>query len=96
DRSFVADLLSDRSVEAIVRAIINLGHAMGLRVVAEGVEDRATLERLGEFGCDQAQGFLLAHPLELGALMDWIRTWENRANRRAAGGARASSPIKLV
>ncbi|MCG6872123.1 MAG: bifunctional diguanylate cyclase/phosphodiesterase, partial [Gammaproteobacteria bacterium] len=63
DRSFVADLLSDRSDEAIVRAIINLGHAMGLRVVAEGVEDRATLERLGEFGCDQAQGFLLAHPL---------------------------------
>jgi diguanylate cyclase (GGDEF)-like protein len=52
----------------LVRATIELGHAMGLRVVAEGIEDEATLELLRELGCDLAQGFLISRPMPAGEL----------------------------
>lgn len=55
DRSFVGDLIAD---DTIVRAVVDLGHNLGLQVVAEGVEDQATEERLTQLGCDSAQGFL--------------------------------------
>jgi EAL domain-containing protein (putative c-di-GMP-specific phosphodiesterase class I) len=54
---------NSRKDEAIVRTTIELGHSLGLRVVAEGVEDSATCELLASFGCDLAQGFFLARPL---------------------------------
>jgi diguanylate cyclase (GGDEF)-like protein/PAS domain S-box-containing protein len=63
DKSFVSGIGSDAADATIVRAIIDLGHNLGLTVVAEGVEDQATYERLREFGCDRAQGFHLAKPL---------------------------------
>ena len=46
-----------------MRATIDLGHAMGLRVVAEGIEDAATLELLRDLGCDLAQGYLISKPM---------------------------------
>ncbi|HKH88185.1 MAG TPA: EAL domain-containing protein, partial [Acidimicrobiales bacterium] len=46
-----------------------LGHALGLRVVAEGVEDLATLDVLGQLGCDIAQGFFIAMPLPAGEVV---------------------------
>ena len=46
----------------LVRATINLGHEMGLRVVAEGIEDVATLDLLSELGCDRAQGYYISRP----------------------------------
>jgi EAL domain-containing protein (putative c-di-GMP-specific phosphodiesterase class I) len=72
DRSFTTSLLSDRSTEAIVRATVDLGRAMGLRVLAEGVEDRATCERLHLLGCDAVQGFLLTHPLDGPRCTEWL------------------------
>ncbi|MCA1598802.1 MAG: EAL domain-containing protein, partial [Chloroflexi bacterium] len=63
DRSFVHDLVTDEADAAIVRATVGLGRSLGLRVVAEGVEDRATWDRLTELGCDTAQGYYLARPL---------------------------------
>jgi len=62
DRSFVAGLGSDDADGAIVRAVIELSHALGLTVVAEGVEEPAQLRELELFGCDFAQGFLFARP----------------------------------
>jgi EAL domain-containing protein (putative c-di-GMP-specific phosphodiesterase class I) len=62
DRSFTADLLRDPRTEAIVTSVIELAHRLGLRVVAEGVEDEVTLARLAELGCDQTQGFLYGRP----------------------------------
>jgi diguanylate cyclase (GGDEF)-like protein len=57
DRSFVKDLGTDPAAELIVRTTIDLGHNLGLTVVAEGIEDEATRDRLRDLGCDTAQGF---------------------------------------
>jgi diguanylate cyclase (GGDEF)-like protein len=63
DRSFVSPMLSDENDLIIVRSTINLGHDLGLQVVAEGVEDEATLTRLADLGCDLAQGYHFSKPL---------------------------------
>lgn len=66
DRSFVRDMLHDDQDAIIVRSTIGLAHSLGLQVVAEGVEDLATLARLREFGCDEAQGYVLSKPQPCG------------------------------
>jgi EAL domain-containing protein (putative c-di-GMP-specific phosphodiesterase class I) len=72
DRSFVSPMLSDESDLIIVRSTINLGHDLGLKVVAEGVEDEATLHRLGGLGCDLAQGYHFSKPLPPEAFNKWM------------------------
>ncbi|MGB8880976.1 MAG: EAL domain-containing protein [Solirubrobacteraceae bacterium] len=72
DRSFVSPMLSDESDLIIVRSTINLGHDLGLKVVAEGVEDEATLTRLAGLGCDFAQGYHFSKPLAPDAFTRWI------------------------
>jgi diguanylate cyclase (GGDEF)-like protein len=72
DRSFVSPMLSDESDLIIVRSTINLGHDLGLKVVAEGVEDEATLSRLAGLGCDFAQGYHFSKPLAPDAFNRWI------------------------
>jgi diguanylate cyclase (GGDEF)-like protein/PAS domain S-box-containing protein len=62
DRSFVSALASDPDSGAIVRSAVGLGHNLGLRVVAEGLQDRAAEAVLVEAGCDAAQGFLVGRP----------------------------------
>ncbi|MBU1426648.1 MAG: EAL domain-containing protein [Gammaproteobacteria bacterium] len=63
DQSFVRDLSSDKEDEAIVAAIIALGHSLGLKVVAEGVETEAQHEQLRNKGCNEMQGFLFSRPV---------------------------------
>ena len=63
DKSFVRDIDSDPDDAAIVRAIITLGHALGLKVVAEGVEIHAHLEFLRQHGCDELQGYYFSRPV---------------------------------
>jgi EAL domain-containing protein (putative c-di-GMP-specific phosphodiesterase class I) len=63
DKTFVLDMLTNDTHAAIVRSIIDLGHNLGLRVVAEGIESAAVLHALDELGCDDAQGFFLARPM---------------------------------
>jgi diguanylate cyclase (GGDEF)-like protein len=63
DQSFVTDVAFDQQDIAIVRSIIDLGHNLGFKVVAEGVENRITLDALGKLGCDMAQGFHISEPL---------------------------------
>ncbi len=72
DRSFTAELVSDGRTEAIVASTVELAHRLGLRVVAEGVEDESTLARLAALGCDESQGFLHARPLPAAALEAWL------------------------
>ena len=63
DRSFVKNMTHDESNAMIVRSTIDLGHNLGLRVVAEGVESLGILELLRELGCNAAQGYYLSKPL---------------------------------
>jgi diguanylate cyclase (GGDEF)-like protein len=72
DRSFVSPMLQDANDFIIVRSTINMGHDLGLTIIAEGVEDEPTLERLGHLGCDRAQGFHLSRPIPADAFADWI------------------------
>ena len=64
---------ADANDDVIVRSTIELAHNMHLSVVAEGVEDEPTLERLRALGCDMAQGFLLSRPLHADQLAAWFR-----------------------
>jgi len=63
DRSLIRELPTDREDVAIVRAAVQTGHAMGLRVVAEGVETEAQRDFLLNIGCDECQGYLFARPM---------------------------------
>ena len=72
DRSFVTPMLNDESDLIIVRSTINLGHDLGLRIIAEGVEDEPTLARLALLGCDLAQGFHVSRPMPPQAFDDWM------------------------
>ena len=71
DKSFVMNMAADSSDAVIVRSTIDLGHNMGLEVVAEGVETLDVLHQLSEMGCDVAQGYLISRPLNATALLRW-------------------------
>jgi len=73
DRSFVANLLDDGDDAAIVRATVSLAEALGLDVVAEGVENDAVARSLREFGCSVLQGYFIARPMDKAALLTWLR-----------------------
>jgi diguanylate cyclase (GGDEF)-like protein len=72
DKSFVMGMVRDANDNVIVRSTIDLAHNMGLVVVAEGVEDEATLERLRTLGCDIVQGFYLSRPLAADLVQAWM------------------------
>src|SRR5690606_40932574 len=70
--SFVLGMATDADDEAIVTSIIRLAGALGLRVVAEGVEDEATWRRLAEAGCHVGQGWFFARPMPADELLPWL------------------------
>ncbi len=72
DKSFVLNMSTDANDAMIIRSTIDLGHNMGLKVVAEGVETHAVLQQLRTMGCDVAQGYLMSRPLPAHALTKWI------------------------
>ena len=72
DRSFVTGLRGNESDAAIVHSTIDLGHNLGLTVVAEGVEDAESLERLAAMGCDIAQGYHVARPMPPEKIKGWL------------------------
>lgn len=72
DQSFVRGLETDSGNGAIVRAIVEIARSLGLRTIAEGIEDEPTLELLRRFGCDEAQGYHIAKPLPADAFAAFI------------------------
>jgi diguanylate cyclase (GGDEF)-like protein len=72
DRSFVQGLESDAEYAAVVRSAIDMGHSLGMKVVAEGIETEVAAQRLRAFGCDIAQGYLYAKPMPCDALQIWL------------------------
>jgi EAL domain-containing protein (putative c-di-GMP-specific phosphodiesterase class I) len=87
DRSFVRNLVADQRDRAIVRATIDLAHSLGLEVVAEGVEDAASLRLLVDMGSDRAQGFYIARPLPPSELVMWYRGHRARPGLLSAAAA---------
>ncbi len=79
DKSFIYNITNDSDNEAIVRAVLVLAHHMNLSVVAEGIEDVATLNMLSELGCDVAQGYYFAKPMPFDEFKVWL---ENNNNMR--------------
>ena len=72
DRSFVRDMMVDENDAFIVTSTIDLAHNLGCCVVAEGIEDEETLQRLRELGCDYGQGFLMSRPSAPDELDEWL------------------------
>jgi diguanylate cyclase (GGDEF)-like protein len=72
DRSFVHGLDSDPEFAPVVRSAIDMGHGLGLKVVAEGIETEEAAVRLRDFGCDIAQGYWYAKPMPLAAFETWL------------------------
>lgn len=81
DRALVAGLARDAAQLGVMQALVDMGHALGLQVVAEGVEDEATAGALRAAGYDELQGYHFAHPMPAGELLAWLRT----APREQAG-----------
>lgn len=82
DRSFVMEMLRNNGSETIVRAVIDMAHNLGHKVVAEGVSEEEIFDRLKELGCDIAQGFQISKPKSAEELSSWLRTsgwWNGRS-----------------
>ncbi|MER6998885.1 EAL domain-containing protein [Streptomyces sp. NPDC000410] len=97
DRSFVARLAVDTEDAEIVRCTVDLAHSLGLLVVAEGVEDDETWERLRDLGCDAVQGWLVAAAMPPQETTAWLRArgeggWHRQAELPAATPAEAERP----
>ena len=75
DKSFVLNMERDADDAKIVRSTIDLGHNMGLRVVAEGIESRAVWDILARMGCDQGQGYFISKPMPADQFAAWMGKW---------------------
>lgn len=83
DRSIVQDVVGSQRDALIVRSTIDLAHSLGLKVVAEGIETNAQFSLLSAMGCDHAQGYLVARPMPLSQLFDFLA--EDREDLRSHG-----------
>ena len=74
DKSFVQDVMKEQDDASLVKAIINMAHSLGLRVIAEGVEEEAQTHFLQREGCDYSQGYFYSRPLPEKNFQDWLKT----------------------
>jgi EAL domain-containing protein (putative c-di-GMP-specific phosphodiesterase class I) len=95
DRSFVLGMAEDTDDAAIVRSTIELAGALGLRVVAEGVEDERTWRLLSDAGCEIAQGWFFARPMPGDDLVPWLGRYQApRLDRLGLLGSQA--PVEIA
>jgi EAL domain-containing protein (putative c-di-GMP-specific phosphodiesterase class I) len=95
DRRFVTHMVSQEKDAAIVRSTVELGHNLGLVVVAEGVEDAEVIDLLREFGCDLVQGYGVSRPLPWEQLEAWMASCKWIA-RRLARTSTASAGLRVA
>jgi diguanylate cyclase len=84
DKSFVLNMLRNPGDAAIVRSVIELGHNLGMNVVAEGVEDAEALGSLLDLGCDITQGYWLSRPMAADLVAPWMVAWSDRTAAEVA------------
>jgi EAL domain-containing protein (putative c-di-GMP-specific phosphodiesterase class I) len=82
DKSFVFGMGTDLSDLAVVRSIVELGHSLGLSVVAEGVEEDVARDQLSAMGCDVIQGYLISRPLSESRLEAWLQARTTKTSGR--------------
>jgi EAL domain-containing protein (putative c-di-GMP-specific phosphodiesterase class I) len=87
DRSFVTPMSGDSRAAAIVESTIGLAHSLGLIMVAEGVEDGETADRLARSGCDQAQGYFFSKALPPAQFDIWLREHTERVDAERTSSA---------
>jgi EAL domain-containing protein (putative c-di-GMP-specific phosphodiesterase class I) len=75
DKAFVMTASESEESRTVIRSIVELGHSLGLQVVAEGVEDPVALDYLRAIGCDMAQGFYIARPMPAVKVRAWVENW---------------------
>lgn len=75
DRSFIMDMVGSSENLAIVLAIISLAHSLKHKVIAEGIDNQAQMDLLRQFGCDEAQGYLIGHPMLARDFEAWYQRW---------------------
>ena len=93
DRSFVFPMADDARAAALVASTITLAHSLGLRMVAEGVEDAVACSELARYGCDEAQGFYICRPVPALELEAWIA--HRTADRGTSGAQPPSTSVGL-
>lgn len=84
DRTFIKDMAQQQDDQIIVTTTLQMGHNLGLRVVAEGIEDETTLNFLRDAGCDLAQGYYIAKPMPFNDFIEWLSKRNATASRHAA------------
>jgi EAL domain-containing protein (putative c-di-GMP-specific phosphodiesterase class I)/ActR/RegA family two-component response regulator len=82
DQSFIRNATRDREARAIVESSIELGHKLGLKVVAEGVEKQEDWDLISDMHCDEGQGFFIARPMPGAQIPAWLRHWNSCLGRR--------------
>lgn len=95
DRSFVTDMLANNDDRVIVQTTLAMGHNLGLRVVAEGIEDQKTLTELQAMGCDTAQGYHIAKPMKVEDFRNWMQSREP-AEEMADDGEQPDDPLSYI
>jgi len=80
DRAFVTAIDANSQNAAIVRSTIELGHSLGMMVIAEGVETEAELRHLQAFGCDYAQGYRISRPMPADDIPRWMAARQRRVS----------------
>jgi diguanylate cyclase (GGDEF)-like protein len=103
DQRFLRDMDRDASAAEIVRSTVSLAHALDLRIVAEGVQSKASWQSLAAWHCDEVQGYFVSRPLTGGRVLGWLADWGRRISRnpetagvlidaRPAGAVRPARP----
>jgi diguanylate cyclase (GGDEF)-like protein len=92
DKSFVLDLKPESDDAVIVKSTIDLGHSMGLKVVAEGVDKAESWQFLAQMGCDLAQGYFVSHPLKA----EDVPAWVARLNAKLEMASSATAQVRVL
>ena len=87
DKSFVMNMALDANDAKIVRSTVDLGHNLGLRVVAEGIESEQTWNLLAQMGCDSGQGYFMSRPIPANEFSTWSKRWASMRPGRPADAA---------
>jgi EAL domain-containing protein (putative c-di-GMP-specific phosphodiesterase class I) len=81
DKSFVQGMMNNDSDRIVVRKTIEIGHELGMKVTAEGVERQEQLDILWSYGCDNAQGYLFSRPIPAREMVNWLKAYRIRLVR---------------